>query len=181
MLRIAWSTLRTRWVSFAGTFAALALGAALIATLGQVLASAVSSPDRGPQRYAAAPVVVIPEQSLTVDTWQGGSSAPLAEPRGLAAEPAARFPDAVVDRVFPAQLAGGPPAVGRPWSAARAAPYELVSGRAPTADTEIAVSAGARLGARVRVVTAAGSRAYEVVGVTTAGPEAVHCLAGPGG
>ncbi|MEV0231994.1 FtsX-like permease family protein [Nonomuraea sp. NPDC050786] len=171
MLRIALSTLRTRWLSFAGTFVALALGAALMAALGQVLASGVSSPDRGPQRYAAAPVVVVPDERLTVRSPFGQSSAPLAEPRGLAAELAARLPGAVVDRVFPAQLAGGPPAVGRPWSAARTAPQRLSSGRAPSRDDEIVVTAGAPVGRRVRVVTAAGARPYRVVGIASAGPQ----------
>ncbi|MEU8175037.1 FtsX-like permease family protein [Microbispora hainanensis] len=184
MLRIAWSTLRTRWISFAGTFAALALGAALIAALGQVLASSVTSPPRGPQRYAAAPVVVVPGERLTVDTWRGGSSAPLAEPRGLGDDLVARFPGAVVDRVFPARLSDGPPAVGRPWSAARTAPQTLVAGRAPSGDAEIAISAGtqperrgtstgaqALVGTRVPVVTATGITTYRVTGVTTAGPQ----------
>ncbi|MEN3537946.1 FtsX-like permease family protein [Microbispora sp. ZYX-F-249] len=183
MLRIAWSTLRTRWISFAGTFAALALGAALIAALGQVLASGITSPPRGPQRYAAAPVVVVPDGTLTVDTWRGGSSAPLAEPRGLADDLVARFPGAVVDRVFPARLSDGPPAMGRPWAAARTAPQPLVAGRAPSGDGEIAISAGtwpgrrgsaaarAPAGTRVPVVTATGIRTYRVVGVTEAGPQ----------
>ncbi|NRQ32735.1 ABC transporter permease [Nonomuraea sp. NN258] len=171
MLSIAWSTLRTRLLSFAGTFVALALGAALIAALGQVLATTVTAPDRGPQRYAAAPVVVAADERLTVNTWRGAESRPLAEPRGLPAELVARFPDAVVDRVFPAQLAGGPDAVGRPWSAARTAPYSLVSGRAPASAGEIAVSAGAAAGDRVLVVTASGSKEYDVVGVTTPGPQ----------
>ncbi|GAA3203922.1 FtsX-like permease family protein [Nonomuraea helvata] len=171
MLRIAWSTLRTRWLSFAGTFVALALGATLMAALGQVLASSVSSPDRGPQRYAAAPVVVVPDERLTVRSPFGRSSAPLAEPRGLAPELAARLPGAVRDRVFPAQLAGGPPAVGRPWSAARTAPQRLSAGRAPAADDEIVVTAGAQVGRRVRVVTAAGARPYRVVGIASAGPQ----------
>lgn len=144
---------------------------ALIAALGQVLATTVGSPERGPQRYAASPVVIVPDDTLTVPTWQGGSSAPLTEPRGIPAELAARFPGAVVDRVFPARLADGPPAVGRPWSAARTAPHRLVEGRAPAAAGEIAVSAGARPGQRVPVVTAAGPRTYTVVGVTSPGPE----------
>ncbi|MET7462082.1 ABC transporter permease [Nonomuraea sp. NPDC005501] len=172
MLRIALATLRTRWVSFAGTFAALALGAALIAALGQVLATTSGSPDRGPQRYAAAPVVVVPDDRLTVPTWQGGSSAPLAEPRGVPAELTARLPGAVVDRAFPAQLAGGPPAVGRPWAAARTAPHRLLTGRAPASAREVAVTGGARVGDRVSVVTASGAGAYTVVGVTSPGPEA---------
>ncbi|MEV6030140.1 ABC transporter permease [Nonomuraea sp. NPDC052116] len=171
MLRIAWSTLRVRWSSFAGTFVALAFGAALMAALGQVLASSISSPDRGPQRYAAAPVVVVPDERLTVRSPLGESGAPLAEPRGLAPELAGRMPGAVVDRIFAAQLAGGPPAVGRPWSAARTAPQRLSSGRAPAADDEIVVTAGAQVGRRVQVVTAAGTRSYRVVGIASAGPQ----------
>ncbi|MBC9713983.1 FtsX-like permease family protein [Streptomyces sp. TRM66268-LWL] len=178
MLIIALATLRTRWVSFLGSFAALFLGTALIAAMGQVLASTVGTPDRGPQRYAAAPVVVVPDGQLTVQGRQGATSAPLAEPRGLSPELAARFPGAVVDRVFPARLAGGPPAVGRPWSAARTAPQRLTDGRAPAGDGEIAVSAsaltagaGTPLGDEVTVVTAGAAKAYTVVGVTAAGPE----------
>ncbi|MFI7704172.1 FtsX-like permease family protein [Nonomuraea sp. NPDC049480] len=171
MLRIAWSTLRTRWLSFAGTFVALALGAALMAALGQVLASSVSSPDRAPQRYAAAPVVVVPDERLSVKNWLGESSAPLAEPRGLDPGLATRLPGAVVDRIFPAQLAGGPPAVGRPWSAARTAPQRLSSGRPPARDDEIVVTAGARVGQKVHVVTVTGARPYRVVGLASAGPQ----------
>lgn len=92
MLRIAWSTLRVRWSSFAGTFVALAFGAALMAALGQVLASSITSPDRGPQRYAAAPVVVAPDERLTLRTPFGERGAPLAEPRGLDPELARRIP-----------------------------------------------------------------------------------------
>ncbi|GII28579.1 ABC transporter permease [Planotetraspora mira] len=172
MLTIALSTLRTRLTSFIGTFVALALGAGLIAAMGQVLATTVGSPDRSPQRYAAAPVVVVPDDRLVVNTWQGRESAPLAESRGVPADLASSFSRPVVDRVFPAQLAGGPPAAGRPWSAVRTAPQRLVAGRAPAADDEIAVSAGARAGDRVQVVTAEGAEPYTVVGVTDAGPQA---------
>ncbi|GAA2215947.1 ABC transporter permease [Nonomuraea monospora] len=171
MLRIAWSTLRTRSLSFAGTFVALMLGAALMAALGQVLASSVSSPDRAPQRYAAAPVVVAPDERLTVRSPYGAvSDAPLAEPRGLAPSLVELLPGAVVDRIFPARLDGGPAAVGRPWSAARTAPQRLSEGRAPARDDEIVVTGGARVGQRVRVVTAAGVQVYRVVGVAASVP-----------
>ncbi|WP_420034305.1 FtsX-like permease family protein [Streptomyces sp. cg28] len=173
MLILALSTLRTRWVSFLGSFAALFLGTALIAATGQVLASTVTTPDRAPQRYAAAPVVVVPDGRLTVHGRQGATGAPLAEPRGLPAALAARFPGAVVDRIFPARVAGGPPAVGRPWSAARTAPQRITDGRAPAGDSEIALSAGGggTVGDRVSVVTADGVARYTVVGVTTAGQQ----------
>ncbi|HUR04858.1 MAG TPA: ABC transporter permease, partial [Nonomuraea sp.] len=170
MLSIAWSTLRTRLVSFLGTFLALALGAALIAAMGQVLATTVDSPDRAPQRYAAAPYVVVPDERLHVDTWQGGQSQPLAERHGLTAELAARFPGAVVDRIFPAQVAGGQDSVGRPWSASRTAPQRLIEGRAPRTSREIVVSAGARVGDKVSVITRSGAKPYTVVGVTDGPP-----------
>ncbi|MGV9330357.1 hypothetical protein, partial [Streptosporangium sandarakinum] len=117
MLSVAWSTLRTRLVSFLGTFLALALGTALIAAMGQLLAVIVDSPDRGPQRYAAAPFVIVPDGRVHVRTWRGEQSLPLVEKAGLDAELVARFPGAVVDRAFPARLAGGPDVTGRPWAA----------------------------------------------------------------
>ncbi|MFG2007261.1 FtsX-like permease family protein [Spirillospora sp. NPDC048911] len=168
MLTIAFSTLRTRMVSFVGTFLALALGTALMAAMGQVLATTVGSPEREPQRYASAPVVVVPDGRLRVDGRLGETSAPLAAPRGLPESLAGRFPGAVTDRVFTARLAGGPAAVGRPWSASRTAPQRLLRGGAPAGSREIVVSGGARVGDRVRVVTAAGAEPYTVVGLTTA-------------
>ncbi|MCZ9343693.1 hypothetical protein NGM37_38685, partial [Streptomyces sp. TRM76130] len=58
MLTVALRTLRTRWTAFAGGFVALALGVALLTVMGLALASAADVPDRVPERFAAAPVVV---------------------------------------------------------------------------------------------------------------------------
>ncbi|MFG1754731.1 FtsX-like permease family protein [Streptosporangium sandarakinum] len=170
MLSVAWSTLRTRRVSFLGTFLALALGTALIAAMGQLLAVTVDSPDRGPQRYAAAPFVIVPDGRVHVRTWRGEQSLPLVEKAGLDAELVARSPGAVVDRAFPARLAGGPDVTGRPWAARRTAPQRLLAGRAPRSPREIAVSTGARVGDTVTVLTRAGAESYTVVGVTDGPP-----------
>ncbi|MGW5633079.1 ABC transporter permease, partial [Streptosporangium sandarakinum] len=170
MLSVAWSTLRTRLVSFLGTFLALALGTALIAAMGQLLAVTVGSPDRGPQRYAAAPFVIVPDGRVHVRTWRGEQSLPLVEKAGLDAELVARSPGAVVDRAFPARLAGGPDVTGRPWAARRTAPQRLLAGRAPRSPREIAVSTGARVGDTVTVLTRAGAESYTVVGVTDGPP-----------
>ncbi|MGW0064985.1 FtsX-like permease family protein [Streptosporangium sandarakinum] len=170
MLSVAWSTLRTRLVSFLGTFLALALGTALIAAMGQLLAVTVDSPDRGPQRYAAAPFVIVPDGRVHVRTWRGEQSLPLVEKAGLDAELVARSPGAVVDRAFPARLAGGPDVTGRPWAARRTAPQRLLAGRAPRSPREIAVSTGARVGDTVTVLTRAGAESYTVVGVTDGPP-----------
>lgn len=166
MTGIALATLRLRWLSFAGTFVALALGSALIAAMGQVLATTATAPDRAPQRYADHPVVVAPHDTLTVPTRRGGDSAPLAVSPGLPADVVAALPGAKVDRIVPAYLAdgGGGDGVGRPWAVAPA----LLAGRAPAADDELA-TAGYPLGARVRVVTGDGVRSYTVTGVVPAG------------
>lgn len=175
MLSLALATLRTRWASLAGCFAALVLGTFLMAASGQVLASTLTSPERGPQRYAAAPAVVVPDTDLVVETARGTSGAPLAEPRSLPAAlagRASRLPGAVVDRIIPARLASGATLTGRPWSAHRTAPHRLTAGRAPRTADEIAVGGRqSRVGERVRIVTAAGPATYRIVGTTTPGPE----------
>jgi putative ABC transport system permease protein len=168
MLMLALATLRVRWRSFAGMFVALALGSALVAALGQVLATTSGAADRGPQRYRDVPVVVVGVDELSVPTRRGAETVPLAQPHGVPAALAARLPDAVADRVFPATLTTGPGgSVGRPWPALPAAGQRLVAGRAPGADDEIVVSAGARPGDRVQVVTAGGVRAYTVTGLSS--------------
>lgn len=47
MLSIAIRTLRTRWVTFAGSFVALALGVSLITVMGLALASSTDAPNAG--------------------------------------------------------------------------------------------------------------------------------------
>lgn len=169
MLSIAVASLRMRWRSFAGMFLALALGSALVAALGQVLATTAGAPDREPQRYRDVPSVVVTAGELSVPTWQGPETEPLDRRPAVPDAAAARFPGAIADRVFPATLAEGPGgSVGRPWSALAAAGQRLLDGRAPADGDEIAVSGGARPGDRVQVVTASGVRAYVVTGVVSA-------------
>ncbi len=172
MLRLAVCTLRARWGSLVGCFVALGLGTFLMAATGQVLAATVTSPERGPQRYAAAPVVVVPDGELVVEGAHGRARATLDEPRSVPRSLVGRLPGAVVDRIVPARIDGGGPVVGRPWSAHRAAPQGLTAGRAPRGAAEVAVSGEReRLGRRVTVVTAEGPATYTIVGVTGAGPE----------
>jgi putative ABC transport system permease protein len=171
VLTIALSTLRMRWVSFAGTFVALTLGVGLIAAMGLVLAASVAPPQRLPQRFVAASLVVAPNGTLTVSTAFGPQTAPLAESPGLApglVASVAGIGPVVPDRSFYAQASGmrsaGDP-VGHGWSSALPTGYALTAGSAPARDTEVVVSGGARPGDQVRVRTAAGLRAYTVSGV----------------
>ncbi|MGW4391569.1 ABC transporter permease [Streptomyces sp. NPDC004685] len=70
-LATAWANLRTRRHLFAGAFVAVALGVALVASMGLGLAAAADPPAGEPQRFAAQPVVVMPHNTLTVEVDRG--------------------------------------------------------------------------------------------------------------
>ncbi|CAM5470133.1 hypothetical protein GCM10010329_31290 [Streptomyces spiroverticillatus] len=170
MLSTALRTLRTRRVTFVGSFVALALGVALINVMGLALASSLEAPERKPERFAAAPVVVKGMDTLRVATPIGERTKPLAQPRAVPAEVVARLKrlgTVVEDRSFAVRARGGPAnLVGHPWSTAAFAPYRLDGGRAPKAADEVAVSGDwAGLGTRLRTDTGT----VRVVG-TVAGP-----------
>ncbi|MFJ3941432.1 FtsX-like permease family protein [Streptomyces parvus] len=182
MLMLALRGIRLRWVTFVGSFLALVLGVGLIAATGLALAATFDAPERGPERFAAAPVVVRADGVLRVDTPTGPRTAPLDRPGpvppGLAAQ-LAFLGRRVEDRSFPADIMDPHPGqdaearVGHPWSVAAAAPYRLATGRAPAAPGDVVVTTGSggprlRTGDRVRVRTPAGSEARTVVG-TVAG------------
>ncbi|GAA2540419.1 MULTISPECIES: FtsX-like permease family protein [Streptomyces] len=141
MLSVALRTLRTRWVTFTGSFVALSLGAALLAVTGLALASSPDAPERRPERFAAAPVVVRGQDTLRVPTPVGDRTHELAAPRGVPAATVAkleRLGTVVPDRSFAVRAAGGPDdLVGHPWSTAAFAPYEIEAGRAPRAAGEV--------------------------------------------
>ncbi|MFF4752417.1 FtsX-like permease family protein [Streptomyces sp. NPDC002514] len=155
MLSVALCTVRTRWVTFVGSFVALSLGVALLAVMGLALASSLDAPGRGPERFATAPVVVRASDTLRVPTPAGDRLHKLAHPRALPAGTVARLRElgtVVEDRTFAVRVADGPAdLVGHPWSTAAFAPYGITAGRAPTAADEVVVS-GDRVepGARVR-------------------------------
>ncbi|MFD5893289.1 ABC transporter permease [Streptomyces sp. NPDC060366] len=196
MLRLTLQGMRARWVTFTGSFVALALGVGLIAATGLALAATFEAPHRGPERFAAAPVVVRASDTLRVSTPIGERRQRLADPRAvpdsLAAE-LARLGRTVEDRTFPVSFAGassggradgadgspeGDGAVGHPWSVAAAAPYRLTHGRAPAAPGEIVVTVaagsqsraedGVEVGDQVKVVTPAGADSRTVVGTVDA-------------
>ncbi|WP_406444669.1 ABC transporter permease [Streptomyces sp. NBC_01613] len=164
MLSIAIRTLRTRWVTFAGSFVALALGVSLITVMGLALASSTDAPERRPERFAQAPVMVRGQDTLRVPTAAGIRTEKLAQPRPVPAKTVAalrRLGRVTEDRSFAVRAEGAPhDLVGHPWSTAAYAPYELTAGRAPKASDEVVAtgdwtSVGSRLrtgGGLVRVV-----------------------------
>ncbi|MET7734950.1 FtsX-like permease family protein [Streptomyces sp. NPDC005402] len=177
MLTIALHTLRTRWSTFLGTFIALSLGVALLAVMGLTLASSLNAPERQPERFATAPVVVQGQTTLTVPTTIGAhvsrETRTLAHPRAVPETTVAklqRLGTVTPDRSFPVRAEGGPrDLVGHPWSIAAFAPYEITEGRAPRTADEVVVTGdwvhpGNRLRTdhgTVRVVGTVPSRSFE--------------------
>ena len=169
MLTVALATIRTRWPAFAGTFAALALGVSVIATMTLVLAAASGgNPHQRPERFAAVPYVIQVDPDLQVrDRYGSVDSVPLLAQPDVPASVVTQLPGVLADRSFYAQVQGVPaaePALGHGWSSAAFAPYVLTSGHAPSADNEIVVAGPAAVGSRVSVVTAGGSRIFTIAG-----------------
>ncbi|MEV3896154.1 FtsX-like permease family protein [Streptomyces anulatus] len=107
MLMLALSGMRTRWITFVGSFVALALGVGLIAATGLALAATFDAPERGPERFAAAPVVVRAADQLRVDTPTGTRTKPLDHPGPVGPRTADRLAAlgrTVADRTFPADV-----------------------------------------------------------------------------
>jgi len=169
MLTVALATIRTRWPAFAGTFAALALGVSVIATMTLVLAAASGgNPHQRPERFAAVPYVIQVNPNLQVrDRYGAVDSVPLLAQPDVPASVVSQLPGALADRSFYAQVQGAPaaqPALGHGWSSAAFAPYVLTAGHAPSADNEIVVAGPATVGSRGAVVTAGGSRTFTIAG-----------------
>jgi putative ABC transport system permease protein len=157
VLTLTLCTLRARWVSFVGSFVALALGVALLTLTGLALAASLDAPDRAPERFAAAPVVVRGQDTLRVPTPSGERTEELARPRAVPDAVVARLErlgTVVEDRSFPVRVRGGHgpgELVGHPWSTAAFAPYRIDAGRAPRTADEVVVTGGwAAPGERVR-------------------------------
>ncbi|MEU2069482.1 ABC transporter permease [Streptomyces anulatus] len=107
MLMLALSGMRTRWITFVGSFVALALGVGLIAATGLALAATFDAPERGPERFAAAPVVVRAADHLRVDTPTGTRTKPLDHPGPVGPRTVDRLAAlgrTVADRTFPADV-----------------------------------------------------------------------------
>lgn len=181
MLSIALRSMRNRWVTFVGSFLALALGVGIVATTGLALAATFDAPRHGPERFAAAPVVVRGEDRLRVPTPIGVRTQELTSPRPVPAElvtALAELGRTVEDRTFSVTVGGarldgdGAGTVGHPWPVAAATPYRLATGRAPAADGEVVVTAGngsdVRTGQRITVTTGSGAAARTVVGTVRA-------------
>ncbi|WP_283134436.1 ABC transporter permease [Rhizohabitans arisaemae] len=174
-LSLGLATVRERWTAFAGSFAALFLGAILVsATSTALLSAGPRLPDRlaGAQVLVTVPAVERPEGNFSPDRpWSPEQVVALQD--RLAAIPGVER--AVPDRSLYAQpVVDGVPVEdhrGHAWSSAALAPYRLVSGTEPRQAGQVALdrSLGRKPGTRVTVLTARGPAEYTVSG-TVDGP-----------
>ncbi len=169
-LRLSVMTIRTRWVTFVGAFFAIAGGVAIIAAMLLLVAAAAKAPFPGPQRFAAAPVVVVPNDGLGLTEDGSSAGLTLEQPPPLSPALVAKIAATgrvVADRTFGVHTPGGPAGqVGHEWSAAALGRYRLLAGRAPAAADQIVVASdSARVGDSILVDTPAGQHAYVVSGV----------------
>ncbi|MBT2441045.1 FtsX-like permease family protein [Streptomyces sp. ISL-36] len=79
MLTVVLSGLRARWAAFLGSFVALGLGVGLLTTMGLGLSATFDAPERTPQRFASAPVVVKGRDAVTVDVRRGPATATVSK------------------------------------------------------------------------------------------------------
>ncbi|MEU1042546.1 FtsX-like permease family protein [Streptomyces sp. NPDC005907] len=72
---LTWSSLRVRGVSLFGSFVAVALGVGVMAAMCLGLAATLDAPAREPERFAGSPVVVMGQDTLTVEVRRGPGTA----------------------------------------------------------------------------------------------------------
>lgn len=173
MLRLALSTLRTRKIGFAGSFAAVTLAITLIAAVLTLLTSGLRATPSA-DRFGATAAVV----RMDPDLHLRDTAIPLDRPARLPAEvvtalrttPGVRA--VVTDTPFYAQAAGQKGGQGHAWSAAALTPFTLRAGTAPSGPDDVVVDSDTarqgrlRPGSPVRIVTEEGVRGYRVSGVT---------------
>jgi putative ABC transport system permease protein len=171
---MAWQNIRNRPSAFAGAFLALALGVAMIAAAGMVLAAEPTG-DRV-SRYGSGTVVVTAPSLATATTGRLGGT-PGLSPSVLDRLAKLSSVDGIVaDRSVEPRILAGRRVVqvadtylrGHGWSSASFGPYRLATGTPPRADDEVVLDGrlGVPVGAEVTVLTDAGPASYRVTGTT---------------
>jgi putative ABC transport system permease protein len=198
MFAIALRTLRTRWIGSLGALIGTALAVALVTCWGILLQSSATAPVE-PHRYAAAPVIIAGNQSLTVHYGHGDSRdsstelmpEPVRLDAGLAGKIAGRpgVARTVPEVSFAGTLAGTSTTV-RNWSSSALGGVRITRGARPghgqvAVDTATAKRTGLGLGAHTTLLTATGPVPVTVSGITSGGTfvadAAAAQLAGLGG
>ncbi|MGW1106196.1 ABC transporter permease [Streptomyces sp. NPDC002540] len=175
---LARAAVRFKPASFAGTFVALLLAAAIVSACGILLETGVRASVPA-ERYAKAPVVVAADQQahMTVGSGEGKYDAATPVPG------TARLPESLVGKV--ASVPGAAAAIGdvsypvrqdgtlltaHGWGSTALTGTRLLTGDAPgTGEVVVPTGAGARVGERITLDTPVGVREFRVAGTTATG------------
>ncbi|MFI7063383.1 ABC transporter permease [Kribbella sp. NPDC050124] len=175
MMRLAVRTLRFRKGGFIATFVAVVFGTAIVMACGGLMETGIRS-NVAPERLAAAPIVVTGKQSHLRPGAEDAT--PLPERVGVPTSLLDQIRSvegvsaALGDYTFPATMLGAGASAGAPtvaeghnWSSAALAPYQLTSGRAPSAGEVVTTAPGAKVGDRVTFLLDGTPTAFEVSGI----------------
>lgn len=185
--RLAFASVRERKGSVIGTFVGLFAAAALVSGCGLLMVTGILG-SAAPERYAAAPVLVSGDQDVhVVEDESHGTTSIESEPdtdrtwvpASLAGRLAALpgVGSVTTEVTFAAFLPGArsDESWGHGWESAALGGFTLTSGHAPEAANELVLDASTAaslhlgVGSEVSVLTAAGTLACHVVGVTAQG------------
>ena len=173
MLRLALQTLRFRRGGFLASFVALFVGAAVLTACGSLMETGILH-QVPPERLTAAPIVVTGDQRIGRETLPERVRLPSTLVPALSRLPGVAA--AVPDLSFPVSLlADGRPAVpggqqGHGWAAGTLGGDPLCAGAAPEGADQVVLDGGLadrlglRIGDRLQLAVAGGSRAFLLVG-----------------
>lgn len=172
---LARAAVRFKPSSFAGTFVALLLAAAVISGCGLLLQTGITAAVP-PARYAGAPVVAAADQQLHTTIGRGEEretfSATVPDRARLdaslvrAAATAPGAARAVGDVSYPVRDTSGTPLTAAGWGSTAFAPVRLSAGTPPGADEAVVGDGHGRVGERITLHTPAGARPFTVSGTT---------------
>lgn len=174
---LARAAVRFKPSSFAGTFVALLLAAAVVSGCGLLLQTGLTA-SLPPVRYAGAPVVAAADQQVRATVVRG----PEPETESVAVPGKARLDAALVrvaagtpgaaraigDVAYPVRaLPGGAPLTASGWGSTAFTGVRTTTGTAPGPGEAVTGPGLARTGERIALDTPAGRRTFTVSGTTT--------------
>ncbi|MFI9624724.1 FtsX-like permease family protein [Streptomyces sp. NPDC052042] len=176
---LARAAVRFRPASFAGTFVALLLAAAIVSACGILLETGLRASVPA-ERYAKAPVVVAADQRVHMRVGRGESEVDAGAP----VPDTARLPESLVDKAAAAPGAAtaigdvgypvrhdGAPLTAHGWGSAALTGTRLLTGDAPrTGEVAVPTGLGAEAGDTIALDTPVGPGRFRVSG-TTAGSD----------
>ncbi|AXE77890.1 ABC transporter permease [Streptomyces atratus] len=172
---LARAAVRFKPASFAGTFVALLLAAAIVSACGILLETGLRASIPA-ERYAKAPVVVAADQRVHMTVGSGEGAYDAAHP----VPDTARLPESLVGEVASAPGAaaaigdvsysvrqGGTPLTAHGWGSTALTGTRLVTGEAPgTGEVVVPTGTEAHVGEKITLDTPAGAREFRVAGTT---------------